>query len=170
MSRLRRLRVAAPARAAFLLPLVALGASACGSDSGGGTTAAKDRPRLTQAQFVQRANGVCIRSDRRVYRIGSLGRDAGPWLRTRNAASTAVAEMAALRPPAAKQKQFDQMLAAGGRLRDAVGQVHDALVAKTYDKAQQGQAEAVRADAEVKRLAHALGLTFCEQLLTNWPA
>ncbi len=154
----------------LLLPLFALSAASCGGDGGGGTTAAKERPRLTQAQLVEQANQVCIRSDRRIYRIGSLGRDPLPWRKTRDAASTAIAEMKTLRPPAAKEKQFDQLVAAGQRLRTAIAQVHDALVAKTFDKAREAQGDAVREDATIKRLARSLGLTFCEQLLTNWPA
>ena len=151
-------------------PLFALSAASCGGDGGGGTTAAKERPRLTQAQFVAAGEQVCIRSDRRIYRIGSLGRDPVPWRKTRDAASTA--------------DRGDGDAAASGGEGEAVRsarrgraaaphrdrQVHDALVAKTFDKAREAQGEAVRADATIKRLAHALGLTFCEQLLTNWPA
>jgi hypothetical protein len=144
---------------------VLAGVSGCG---GGG--AATERPRLSDDEFIERANAVCIRSDRRVFGIGGLSRSPGPWKRTANAAATSIREMHALRPPAAKQKQFDALLASAEKVRRAVSDVHDALVHMKYELAREAQIRAVRADAETKRIAHGLGLTFCEQLLTNWPA
>ncbi len=142
-----------------------VGASGCG-----GGSAAKERPRLSNDEFVEEGNGVCIRSDRRVFRIGGLGPAPGPWERTARAAATSIREMRELRPPAAKQRQFDALLVSAEKVRRAVSDVHDALVAQRYERAREAQIRAVRADAEVKRIAHGLGLTFCEQLLTNWPA
>jgi hypothetical protein len=149
------------------LAVLAAGATGCG---GGGGSAASERPRLSPDAFVEQGNGVCIRADRRIFRIGSLGPTPGPWKETANAAARSIREMRELRPPAARQKQFDALLAAGEKVRRAVSDVHEALVRQKYDAAREAQVRAVRADADVKRIAHNLGLTFCEQLLTNWPA
>ena len=152
------------------LPLLVLTAVAVGVSGCGGGSAARERPRLSADAFVEEGNGVCIRADRRVFRIGGLGPAPGPWKRTADAAATSIREMRELRPPEARQKRFDALLAAAEKVRLAVSDVHDALVQEKYDRAREAQIRAVRADAEVKRIAHALGLTFCEQLLTNWPA
>ena len=151
---------------AILVPLLVGG---CGGDSDGGSARAQ-QPRLTQKQFVEQGNQVCIDSDRRIFRIGGLGSNPTPWRRTRDAAQTAIDEMARLRPPAAKQKRFDSMLASARTLQRAISDVYEGLVGNKYERAQAAQARAVRADTEIKRKAHGLGLTFCEQLLTNWPA
>jgi hypothetical protein len=48
--------------------------------------------------------------------------------------------------------------------------VHDALVKKNYAKARSAQLKATSADTAIHKQAQKLGLTFCQQLLTNWPA
>jgi hypothetical protein len=152
------------------LPLLVLAVAAAAAAGCGGGSAAKDTPRLTESEFVQKANNVCIRSDRRVFKIGRLGPDPEPWGRTADAAGAAIREMRRLRPPAAEQRRFDALMAAGERVRRAISDVHDSLVAKKYDRARSAQVRALRADSNIKVIAHGLGLTFCEQLLTNWPA
>jgi hypothetical protein len=147
-----------------LIPVVA---AACG---GGGDSSSEEAPRLTQQQFVTQANRVCIKSDRRIFDIGQLTTDPNGWQKTAAAAKVGVNEMAVLRPPEAKQKQFDAMLAQGRRLQDAVADVYAAIVANDLTKARDAQRRAAIADSRIKRQASALGLTFCEQLLTNWPA
>jgi hypothetical protein len=62
------------------------------------------------------------------------------------------------------------MLVSARTLQRAISDVYDGLVGNEYERAQAAQARAVKADSEIKRKAHGLGLTFCEQLLTNWPA
>ena len=151
-----------PLFAIVLLPVLVAG---CGGDS-----KSSDESRLTQTQFVREGNAVCIRSDRRVFRIGDLGPNPTPWRETSNAAKKGIDEMAALRPPLAKQKQFDSMIASARELQRAVSDVYTQLVANDPDKARAAQRRAVEADSLIKRKAHSLGLTFCEQLLTNWPA
>ena len=147
--------------AAIALPVLVAG---CGGDSSPKET------RLTQTQFVREGNGVCIRSDRRVYRIGDLSSNPGPWRETADAAEKGIEEMLELRPPAAKQKQFDSMITSARQLQRAVEDIYKALVADQPGKARAAQRRAVKADSVIKRKAHTLGLTFCEQLLTNWPA
>jgi hypothetical protein len=139
---------------------------ACGS-SGGGTTEA---PRLTQQEFVTAANQVCIDSDRRVFRIGNLTADPAGWTKTAAAASVGIADMRALRPPASRQAGFDDMLKQAEQLRHAIEDVRDALRKHDFAKARAAQTRATTADTKIKHQASALGLTFCEQLLTNWPA
>ena len=147
--------------------LVPIAVEACG---GGDNSSAEEAPRLTQKQFVSEANQVCIKSDRRIFDIGQLTTDPNGWQRTAAAAKVGVNEMAALRPPATQQKRFDAMLASGRQLQKAVSDVYTAIVASDLPKARDAQRRAAIADSKIKRQASALGLTFCEQLLTNWPA
>jgi hypothetical protein len=156
----RRIPFVAIALASLLL-------AGCGGDSEPKTA---EQPRLTQREFVRQGNQVCIDSDRRIYRIGSLGPDPSGWKDTSDAAKRGIRDMLALRPPAAKQKQFDAMMASARQLASAIDGVYKELSANNPGKAREAQARAVRADSIVKRRAHGLGLTFCEQLLTNWPA
>ena len=154
------------------IPLVAiltasLLSAGCGGDSKPKTA---EQPRLSQREFVRQGNQVCIDSDRRVYRIGSLGPNPTGWRDTADAAKEGVRDMVALRPPLAKQKQFDTMIASARQLERAITEVYRGLLADNPTKARAAQARAVRADSVIKRQAHGLGLTFCEQLLTNWPA
>jgi len=154
------------------IPIVAIAVASlltagCGGDS---KPEAAEQPRLTQREFVRQGNKVCIDSDRRVYRIGSLGPNPTGWRQTSEAAKQGIRDMLELRPPLAKQKQFDAMIASARQLERAITEVYKGLLADNPVKARAAQARAVRADSIVKRQAHGLGLTFCEQLLTNWPA
>jgi hypothetical protein len=155
-------------RALLLLALVVPVLAACGGSSK--PASKEDEPRLTQKQFVSAANQVCIRSDRRVYRIGNLSTDPEGWSKTVAAARTGIAEMAKLRPPARREPQFEAMLATARKLKTALADVRDALTARNYSKAQKAQGRATTYDTSIKKQASRLGLTFCEQLLTNWPA
>ena len=154
-------------RLALVLALP-LAVAACGGSSS--SSAPTEAPRLTQKQFVTQANGVCMRSDRRVYRLGRLSLDPRGWAQTAAEARRGVAEMARLRPPLAAQPRFDRLLHEGRRLAGGIQKVHDALVKENLPTAQKWQLDATRADSGIHRLARALGLTFCQQLLTNWPA
>lgn len=149
------------------LPFVA---AACG---GGGDAASPPKsapPRLTQKQFVSAANAVCMRSDRRVYRLGRLSLDPKGWARTAAEARRGLAEMKRVRPPLAEQPRFDHLLAEGARLASGIQKVHDALVKEDLPTAQKWQLDATEADTAIHREARKLGLTFCQQVLTNWPA
>jgi hypothetical protein len=156
-------------RRAPLLLLVPVLAAACGgSKSTTGTTAAKPRP--TQQQFVSAANAVCVRSDRAVYKLGRLSLDPAGWGETAAAARRAVADMKRVTPPAGKDAAFQRLLTEGEKLATGIQQVHDALVKKNYRAARTAQNAATAADTAIHRQAEKLGLTFCQQLLTNWPA
>jgi hypothetical protein len=159
-----------PARAALLLLVVipAL-AAGCGS-SKHATTTTTSAPRLTQKQFVAAANAVCIRSDRRIFRLGRLTLLPDGWAKTAAAARQGVAEMSVLRPPASADAGFRHMLALGRQLATGIQNVHDALVKTNYKRAQAQQLKATNADTAIHLQAKKLGLTFCQQLLTNWPA
>ncbi len=73
-------------------------------------------------------------------------------------------------PPTGKDAAFRQLLVEGDKLATGIQQVHDALVKKDYAKARTAQNAATAADTAIHRQAQKLGLTFCQQLLTNWPA
>ncbi len=152
-------------RRALPLLLVPVVLSACG-----GEEKPAEPARLTHKQFVQQANQVCIDSDRRVFRLGDLSTDPEGWTKTAQAARTGIADMAKLRPPAARQKAFDAMLDQARKLASEIEDVRDALKANNLEKARAAQTRATAYDTQIKRRASRLGLTFCEQLLTNWPA
>jgi hypothetical protein len=158
-------------RRALLLLLVPVLACACGgSKSGTKTTTTTEPKRPTQQQFVSAANAVCVRSDRAIYRVGRLSLDPAGWAQTAAAARRAVADMKTVTPPAAKDAGFKRLLEQGTKLATGIQQVHDALVKKNYLAARTAQNAATVADTAIHRQAQKLGLTFCQQLLTNWPA
>lgn len=136
----------------------------------GGSSKPAAPPRPTQKQFVSAANAVCVRSDRAVYKLGRLSLDPAGWGKTAAAARKAVADMKTVTPPAGKDAGFAALLAQGQKLADGIQQVHDALVKKDYATARAAQLAATKADTAIHRQAQKLGLTFCQQLLTNWPA
>jgi hypothetical protein len=154
-------------RALILLVVPAL-VTACGGSKSAQTTPAKPRP--TQKQFVSQGNAVCVRSDRAIFQMGRLTLDPLGWARTAAAARRAVADMKRVTPPAGKDAAFQRLLALGRKLADGIQQVHDALVKSDYAKARQAQNAATTTDTAIHRQAQKLGLTFCQQLLTNWPA
>ena len=150
----------------LLVPVLTV---ACGgSKSATTTTTAKLRP--TQQQFVSAANAVCVRSDRAIYRLGQLSLDPAGWAQTAAAARRAVADMRTVTPPAAKDAGFTLLLDEGQKLAVGIQHVHDALAKKNYVAARTAQNAATKADTAIHRQAQKLGLTFCQQLLTNWPA
>jgi hypothetical protein len=156
-------------RRALLLLLLPVLAAACGdSKPGGAKAAAETRP--TQKQFVSAANAVCVRSDRAIYKLGRLSIAPVGWGKTAAAARRAVADMKKVKPPAGKDAAFQRLLAEGQKLAAGIQHVHDALAAKNYVKARAAQNAATKADTAIHRQAQKLGLTFCQQLLTNWPA
>jgi hypothetical protein len=148
---------------------VPLLAAACGGSKSTGTTSAAPK-RPTQQQFVAAANAVCVRSDRAIYKLGRLSLAPAGWAKTAAAARRAVADMKKVMPPAGKDAAFRQLLAEGQKLATGIQQVHDALVTKDFAKARTAQNTATAADTAIHREAQKLGLTFCQQLLTNWPA
>ena len=154
-------------RALVLLVVPALLVACSGSNSSR-TTPAKPRP--TQKQFVTEGNGVCLRSDRAIFELGRLTPDPMGWARTAAAARRAVADMKRVTPPAGKDAPFQRLLALGQKLADGIQQVHDALVKQDFAKARKAQNAATTTDTAIHRQAQKLGLTFCQQLLTNWPA
>ena len=86
-------------RAALLL-LVVVPAFAAGCGSSSHSTTTTSAPLLTQKQFVAAGNAECIKSDRRIFRLGRLTFVPEGWAKTAAAARQGVAEMSLLRPPA----------------------------------------------------------------------
>jgi hypothetical protein len=155
-------------RRALLILAFPLVVAACGGSKSADSTAAAKRP--TQTQFVAAANAVCVRSDRAIYRLGRLTIAPAGWAKTAAAARRAVADMKKVTPSAGKDAAFQQLLAEGQKLATGIQQVHDALAKKNYAQARTAQDAATAADTAIHRQAQKLGLTFCQQLLTNWPA
>lgn len=128
--------------------------------------------RLSQKRFVTAADQICVASDRRAYALaGSLSTKASSWEQTIRAANLALAHMAALRPPTRDAAGFRHLLALGRRLRDNVQRVHDALAKRDLQAARKAQHAATDDDTKaIHAEAAKLGLAFCEQPQTNWPA
>jgi hypothetical protein len=154
---------------ALLLALPLL-AAACGGGSKHAATTTTRTPALTQKEFVAAGNQVCIRSDRRVYNIGRLSRDPAGWQQTAAAGRIGIKEMRDLGVPPQNQAQFHLMLSKAQQLVDAIQSVHDNLVKKKYQAAISAQFRAARLQDDTHAAAKKLGLTFCQQSLTNWPA
>jgi hypothetical protein len=150
--------------AALALPLLA---SACGGGSKNAVTTTKT---VSVAEFVQAGNQVCIRSDRRVYGIGRLTRNPAGWQKTADAGRVGLAEMRSLTPPAGREAEFKLLLTYGQQLVNAIQSVHDNLAAKKVSAAISAQFRAAGLQDKTHSAAKALGLTFCQQNLTNWPA
>ena len=66
---------------------------------------------------------------------------------------------------------FGLILSLDRRIPDNVGELRaGSWNKKEYAKARAAQLAATRTDTAIHRQAQKLGLTFCQQLLTNWPA
>jgi hypothetical protein len=159
----------------LVLALVPFAGAACGSDSDGAKTTGTGAGTTTTSPgstvgYVGAGNQVCIRSDRRIFKIGRLTRDPKGWGRTAASARQAMTEMKQVRPPAARAAAFQQMLRYGNALALSIQEVHDSLVKKDYDTASAAQLAAGQIQDRVHSSAKSAGLTFCQQNLTNWPA
>jgi hypothetical protein len=159
-------------RVAWLLVTVPV-LAACGASSAAKTspsTTIEAPARLTQKSFVTEGNLVCLRSDRRVYKLGTLSRNPTGWEKVAKAARLAIEEMEKLRPPLVDQLRFDHLLVLARRLQDGILRVQAALRRHNFTGARTDQVAATRVSGEIHLQARKLGLTFCQQLLTNWPA
>jgi hypothetical protein len=158
-------------RPTFLMLAVPLLAAACGGSSGSAsqTTTTTTATLQTQARFVQQGNQVCIRADRRIFRIGRLTRDPAGWAKTAAAGRVSMHEMRGVAPSARSEAAFRRMLTYGDQLVAAIQAVHDDLAGKKYQAAVNAQFKAARLQDFVHEQAKAAGLTFCQQNLTSWP-
>jgi hypothetical protein len=155
-----------------VLLLLAVAASACGGSSSNDaktTSGSTTTETASASDYVDAGNQVCIRSDRRIFKIGRLSRDPKGWQRTADAGRTAIAEMKKVTPPADRAAAFRQMIRYANALTLSIQEVHDALVKSNLDVATAAQFAAARLQDRVHTSAKAAGLTFCQQALTNWP-
>jgi hypothetical protein len=157
-------------QAVVVAGVVAFATAGCGSSKQAAVTAPKPLPRLTEKHFVAAADEVCVNSDRRIFNLGALSTAPAGWTKTAAAAATALHQMAALRPPSANAAGFGRLLKLGRRLRQDVQHVALALTAKNLAAARRAQLAATTVSAQIHAEAKTLGLTFCEQPQTNWPA
>ena len=151
-----------------LLVLLAVAATACGGSKNASTTSTSTAG--SPAEFVSAGNKVCIAADRRIFKIGRLSRDPKGWARTAVAARTAVTEMKRIVPPPRRAAAFRLMIRYANALVLSIQEVHDSLVKSDLDTAAAAQFAAGKIQDKVHTAAKAVGLTFCQQPLTNWPA
>jgi hypothetical protein len=153
-----------------VLLLFALAVSACGgSDSARRSTSTNRAPASAQA-FVTAGNNVCMAADKRIVKLGRLTRNPKGWARTTAEARLAVREMQQVKPPPARAHAFSVMIRYARGLVLSIQEVHDSLVKKDIDTAVAAQFAAAKFQDKVHETAKGLGLTFCQQPLTNWPA
>jgi hypothetical protein len=154
-----------------ILLVIVVAVTACGSSKDTKTTSTSTvATGDAVTHYVSAGNQVCIRADKRIFKIGRLSRDPKGWQQTAAAARTAVREMRLVKPPQTRAASFEQMVHFGNALALAIQQVHDALVKSNFDTATAAQFAAAQIQDKVHMAAKAAGLTFCQQALTNWPA
>ena len=153
-------------RRTLLILAIPLALAACGGSSKTSATTTT----TSSADFVKAGNAVCQSADKRIFKIGRLTRDPQGWARSAASARQAVHEMRAVKVPAGRAPQFKQMLRYANAVALTIQEIHDALVKKDYDTAAAGQFAAGQLSDKVHQSARGLGLTFCQQQLTNWPA
>lgn len=153
-----------------MLLLFGLALSACGgADAAKRTTTVTNDATSVQA-FVTAANNVCMAADKRIYKLGRLTRAPKGWARTAAEARQAIAEMQHVKPPPDRAQAFSLMMRYARGLALSIQEVHDALIKKNIDVAAAAQFAAASFQDKVHSTAKGLGLTFCQQPLTNWPA
>ncbi len=152
-----------------ILLLIVVAATSCGNSKDAKTTSTVSTADAMQ-QYIAAGNQVCIRSDKRIFKIGRLSREPKGWQKTATAAKTGVTEMRQVKPTKARAASFALMIHYANALALALQQVHDALVKPDLTTASAAQFAAVKIQDKVHEAAKAAGLTFCQQALTNWPA
>jgi len=150
-----------------ILMLFALSVTACGSSKEAKTTTTTS---TSVPAFVAAANKVCQDTDKQIMAIGRLSRNPGGWARTYEAAKAGVIAMRKVTPPPNRVRAFNLMLRYANALTITMQEVHNALVKNNIDVAAAAQIAAAPIQDKVHQQAKALGLTFCQQPLTNWPA
>jgi hypothetical protein len=152
--------------------LFALSVAACGGskDTKSTTTTTAATRTTSLPAFVAAANKVCEDTDKQIMSIGRLTRNPRGWARTYATAKSAVVAMQKVTPPPGRKFRFRVMLRYANALALSMQEVHDALVKNNIDVAAAAQLAAARLQDEVHKQAKVLGLTFCQQPLTNWPA
>ena len=152
-----------------LLTVFALTVVACGG-SKDVKTASTTTTSTTVPAFVSAANKVCQDTDQTIMSIGRLTRNPRGWARTAAAARAGVLAMRKITPPPNRTAAFNKLLRYANALALSMQEVHDALVKNNIDVAAAAQLAAGQIQDRVHSQARLLGLTFCQQPLTNWPA
>jgi hypothetical protein len=150
-----------------ILMLFALSVTACGSSKDAKTTTSAT---TSVPAFIAAANKVCQDTDKHIMAIGRLSRNPRGWARTYEAAKAGVVAMRNVTPPPSRARAFKLMLRYANALAITMQEVHNALVKNNIDVAAAAQIAAGRIQDKVHQQAKVLGLTFCQQPLTNWPA
>ncbi len=141
------------------LALILTLASAALAGCGGGSA-----DRLSQAEFVSRADAICRKYEERLDALGqptnvtelrSFAERALPIARAGRE------ELAELRPPKNRQETYDAWLAEGARAIEIVERLRDAAAENDPAEIQRIGAAAQATDRESNRLAAELGFRQC---------
>jgi hypothetical protein len=151
-----------------ILMLFALSVAACGGSKESKTTTAPTSTSVSA--FVAAANKVCQDTDKQIMAIGRLTRNPRGWARTYETAKAGMIAMQKVAPPPSRTHAFKLMLRYANALTLSMQEVHNALVKNNIDVAAAAQIAAGQIQDKVHQQARVLGLTFCQQPLTNWPA
>jgi hypothetical protein len=153
-----------------VLLLFVLALSACGGTNSAKRSTTTANGATSVQAFVTAANNICMAADKRIVKLGRLTRDPRGWARTAAEARQAIHEMQKVTPPPDRAQAFQLMIRYARGLALSIQEVHDALVKKNIDFAAGAQFAAAHFQDKVHEIAKGLGLTFCQQPLTNWPA
>jgi hypothetical protein len=154
-----------------LLPLAAaaLVIAGCGGGDKKATTTTV-APPLTHKQLITRGNQICIDTDRAVQQLGKPTHDTTYWDKLIPLSKNALAQMNALRPGAKDKGAFDKLMRLARQEVATIGEIRAALAKKNLTQAGTKLEVATALDTKVKFAAKDVGLGFCSQLLSNWPA
>ena len=130
-----------------------------GCGGGGGDT------RLSREDFESQANAICAKYEKQLRALGSPSSiDELPDLvdQALEILNKEVAEVAALNPPEELQSDFDKMLAASNKTKEAADDLSTAAKAGDQAGVQKALEEGNAASKEADQLATNLGLTECK--------
>ena len=139
---------------AALMGVLVLSVTAC--DGGGG--------RLSKEDFQSQANAICAKYEKQLRSLGSPSSiDELPDLvdQALEILNKEVAEVAALNPPEELQSDFDKMLAATNKTKEAADDLSTAAKAGDQAGLQKALEEGNAASKEADAFATNLGLTEC---------
>jgi hypothetical protein len=142
---------------AALVGVLVLLATGCGGGGGGGD-------RLSKADFQSQANSICAKYQKQLDALGTPSSlDEIPALVDKALAilNKEIDEIGQLNPPEELQSQFDAMLAASDKTKQAADDLSTAAKASDQAGVQKALQEGNAASSQADKIAGELGLDSC---------
>jgi hypothetical protein len=143
---------------AALVGVLVLLATGCGGGGGGGD-------RLSKADFQSQANSICAKYQKQLDALGTPSSlDEIPALVDKALAilNKEIDEIGQLNPPEELQSQFDAMLAASDKTKQAADDLSTAAKASDQAGVQKALQEGNAASSQADKIAGELGLDSCK--------